>query len=233
MPTNNRSNVLAKLLDIFKAVPQSQLDDLHDALNFDAKPGADVFNSLAHRNPDEAQNPTGSTQAASGSGAVRMVGEYADPAGQSALVEQYQQMAAELDTVRNRLADVEKSNRAMATLLLTIAKGDDEAVEEEQGNGADKEDQDKEDGTVKSITLADMMLTVAGQVREQKKALARVNAARRPPDMTGFAAVQKSDALAVEPEFDINAANKQATLAMRRQMVAAGHWPESVLGPLL
>jgi hypothetical protein len=121
-----------------------KIDDLLDVVDVPAV--SDMFNQNDKGN--QPRTPTGPAQSASGSGAEKMVSDYADGAEQTGLSAAYEAFARELANQGKRVDSVEKSVVAIAGLLSAAIKGESFPQDETKEKG---DEEDEKEDTAKSI----------------------------------------------------------------------------------
>jgi hypothetical protein len=175
MPANNTrqptnfGRLFATMARIFQKADPEVMRDLQDSLDVPAF--ADQWNQSDKGNKPHVD--MGSPQAASGSGASRMVSDYADGAEQTGLSEAYEKFARELCEQGKRVESVEKAVSSIAGLLATaMGKGDAAAEMFDAEDEKKEDDEDKEDespsskGAIPSVSVPQLMRSLMSASRQ-------------------------------------------------------------------
>lgn len=169
MPTpRNTPSLLASLISVFKAVPDSELEDLRDALEDGTRPGADNWNSdLDHRDPTRRESPTGRPLSASGNGAPEAIREYSEGGPATGTtgrgdgnIRSYEDLARELTETREAV----KAILNVFAALLKAGSGDDEDQEEERRAAAEGKDAADLGKAIPMLKHTDVLNALAGKL---------------------------------------------------------------------
>jgi hypothetical protein len=142
-----------------------KIDDLLDVVDVPAV--SDMFNQNDKGN--QPRVATGPAQSASGSGAEKMVSDYADGAEQTGLSAAYEAFARELANQGKRVESVEKSVVAIAGLLSAAIKGESFPQDETKEKG--DEDDEKEDTAkgIPTLNIPGLMRSLSNASRDTGK----------------------------------------------------------------
>ena len=170
----NFNRLIASLTRVLKATDSENLRDLEDAV--DTPVFADQFNQSDKGN--KPRTPTGPAQSASGSGAEKMVSDYADGAEQTGISAAYEAFARELANQGKRVESVEKAVTAIAGLLSSFVKG--ERFPEDQDEKGDEDDEKDESAkSLPTMNVPALMRSLATASRDTGK-----TGLASPPNMT-------------------------------------------------
>jgi hypothetical protein len=101
MPRTTTAQALAKFASFFKSLPAGQVDDLMDSLSDNVtNRGSDQWAERGRPAADQARLAFGPTEAASGTGATDMTGQYSTPGPQTERTARSTELGALLDRIR-------------------------------------------------------------------------------------------------------------------------------------
>jgi hypothetical protein len=227
---NNVSALLAKMLNAFRAMPKSAVDDLHDQLDstFPNTPG-DQWNDGSRGLVSRVA--TGPAESASGSGAEKMVSDYSkDIQPGNGITQGYADLSAQLSTLSTRMEKSESAIVAIKQFFETAMKGDAAAMFG-AGKEDDKPDEEGKEDPDGNSTKGKVHVDAIGGVPALMRALSGASrdtgktGLQTPPDL---ATIRKgADALAAEIEFQGALGNHEEVMRlrimrMRQNALAAG-----------
>jgi hypothetical protein len=206
---SNATSLITKLANIFKAIPEDKLQDLADVAD-----APDMWNAPdgRHRVPPAAQQPNGPCESASGGGAEKMVGHYADVTEQSAAVEAYATLARRLDEIEKGQTAIMRAFEALAGISKNRFP-DDEAANAD-GHVEEDDDETKKalGGAIPSVSVRQFFESLSGRAQQ-------ASGLSRPPSFMK-AEVQKATA-GIDELID-DAATPSEAIALATLRAAAG-----------